>query len=131
MHHSNQSATYKGTEICSLYLQKALDNDPDLAGIPREALANIFQVLSLFQGATIAMYLSSVFMNAFYQHSTFITGGQEEGYLCDINEDEEIRKVFFAFIRLIGTLYFKKHLSTFVILRPECADSCTTLQLYN
>ena len=78
------------------------------------------------------MYLSSVFMNAFYQHSTFITGGQEESYLCDINEDEEIRKVFlFAFIRLIGTLYFKKHLSAFVILRPECPDTCTTLQLYN
>ena len=43
-------------------LLKALDNDPDLAGIPRKLLANIFQ---LFQGVT--MYRS--FLGWARQHS--------------------------------------------------------------
>ena len=37
------------------------------------------------------------------------------------------KRFFFAFVRLIGTLYFKKHLSAFVILR----NVQTPVQMYN
>lgn len=107
-----------------------MDNDPDLAGIPREKLAKVFQVLFILSGCDYVSFSGlgkAVFMNVFYQYSTYITGGQEEVCLSDINGDTEIKKEFFSFIKLIGTLYFKKHLPAFVVLR----NVQTPVQLYN
>ena len=59
----------------------------------------------------------AAFLNAFYQYSDFITGNKQEGSLSDNSSESEIKGGFLLFVRLIGTLYFKKHLSAFVALR--------------
>ena len=50
------------------------------------------------------------FFNTFFQHAKFITGQHADGLLSDTSEDERERG-FVAFLKLIGTLYFKKHIS--------------------
>ena len=87
-------------------MQRALDNDPDLASIPRENLFLTFQLLSIVSVIDYISYFCGIgkaaFLNVFYQHSPFIKGIQEDGHLSDINT--EINKGFLAFIRLVGTV---------------------------
>lgn len=53
-------------------LQKALDDDPDFAGIPRESLANVFRVLFIVSGCDYVSFFpglgKAAFMNAFCQY---------------------------------------------------------------
>lgn len=52
----------------------------------------------------------------FYQHAEFISSGTSSfpGTLADVGiEDNKINSGFLAFLRLIGTIYFKKHASGF------------------
>ena len=49
-------------------------------------------------------------------HACFITGDGEKGRLSDCSISD-FEKGYLAFLRLIGTLYFKKHYSAFVSLR--------------
>ena len=51
----------------------------------------------------------------------------KKGPLSDNDGKSEIKKGFLSFVRLIGTLYFKKHLSAFVALK--CVQ--TPVQLFN
>ena len=91
----------------------------------------LVQIVLIVSGCDYVSFFSGLgkaaFMNAFYQYSTFITGGQEDGYLSDNSRKREDREGLHAFIRLIGTLYFKKHLSAFVVLR----NVQTPIQLFN
>ena len=102
-------------------LQLALDNDPDLASITRERLLTTHQMLFIVSGCDYVSYFAGLgkaaFLNAFYQYSTFITGNKEEGSLSENSGESETKRGFLAFVRLVGTLYFKKHLSAFVTLR--------------
>ncbi len=52
--------------------------------------------------------------NRFFQHANFVNGQQMEGSLSDIYDTEN---GYLAFLRLIGTLYFKKHYSAMVSLK--------------
>ena len=66
------------------------------------------------------------FLNCFFQHAEFITGGQSIGCLSQ-TEATNMNAGFLSFIRQIGTVYFKKHLATVVSkLGFETPD-----QLYN
>lgn len=56
-----------------------------------------------------------------------LLGNKQEGSLSDNSSESEIKGGFLSFVRLIGTLYFKKHLSAFVALR--CVQ--TPVQLFN
>ena len=67
-----------------------------------------------------------MFLNTFYQYAEFISGKNSTGYLCHITEDSK-RTGFLSFLRLIGSLYFKKHYSAVVSLKS--VD--TPQQLFN
>ena len=111
-------------------LKTALENDPDLASIPRERLPRTLQMLFILSGCDYTSYFTGLgkaaFLNAFYQYSNFITGNKVEGSLSDNSGESETKKGFLSFVRLVGTLYFKKHLSAFVALM--CVQ--TPIQLF-
>ena len=112
-------------------LQTALDNDPDLASIDRERLPSTLQMLFIVSGCDYMSYFAGIgkaaFLNAFYHYSDFITGNKQEGSLSDSSSESEMKIGFLSFVRLIGTLYFKKHLSAFVALK--CVQ--TPVQFFN
>ena len=95
----------------------ALASDPDLAALPNEKLGNTMQALYICSGCDYISYFSGIgkvtFLKQFFQHADLISGSSMPGNLCETRKDEQASG-FLAFIRLIGTLYFKKHLSAFV-----------------
>ena len=65
-------------------------------------------------------------LNNFFQHATFICGSNMPGFLHNtLPSNKEYG--FLSFIRLIGTCYFKKHLTAFVALKGHK----TPAHLYN
>ena len=106
-------------------LKIALENDPDLASIDRERLPGMLFIVS---GCDYTLYFAGLgkaaFLNAFYQYSNFITGNNQEGSLSDNTNERETG--FLSAVRLIGTLYFKKHLSAFMTLKCAHLYSCST-----
>ena len=98
----------------------ALQRDPDLANIDPGKLAEIFQMLYIASGCDYVSYFAgqgkASFFQAFFQHAAFITGSTMLGSLSDISEQQK-SVGFFAFIRLVGTLYFKKHYAAVVSLK--------------
>ena len=95
-------------------------NDPDLATITRDNLPKVFQMLCVCSGCDYISYFAgmgkAVFCNIFFQHASFITGSRMPGELLFSTADK-IEQNFLSFLRLIGTLYFKKHFSAMVSLR--------------
>ena len=101
-------------------LRAALCNDPDLSNLQQEGLSLVFQSLFICTGCDYTSYFKSIgkaiVLNVFFQHATFITGHNMTGCLSNTSQmDKETG--FLSFIRLIGTLYFKKHLPAFVALK--------------
>ncbi len=111
-------------------LLQALEDDPDLATLPRESLPTILQILFICSGCDYISYFNGFgkasFLKTFCQHAPFITGNQLPGILSETTK-EGLKRGFLAFLRLIGTLYFKKHLSSFVSLHGVPTPN----QLYN
>ena len=101
-------------------LIEALEGDPDLASLPRDKLRIVMQMLFITSGCDYISFFSgfgkAAFLNIFFQHASFITGNQSNGLLSE-NSKEGMKQGFLAFLRLVGTLYFKKYLSAFVSLR--------------
>ena len=63
-----------------------------------------------------------IFLRYFYQHAEFISSGKHNlpGTLADVDiEGNKINSGFLAFLRLIGTVYFKKHSSGFPLLQID------------
>lgn len=91
--------------------------DPDLASLPQNKLGSIMLQLYIVTGCDYVSYVSGIdkvtFLNCFFQHAEFITGGQSIGCLSQ-TEATNMNAGFLSFIRLIGTVYFKKHLATVV-----------------
>ena len=101
-------------------LTLALLSDPDLGSIPRNELNPVLQMLYICSGCDYISYFvgygKAAFFNVFYQHATFISGNAEQGLLCDYSSGKQ-HNGFLAFLRLIGTLYFKKYYSVFVSVK--------------
>ena len=58
-------------------------------------------------------------MKHFFQNAWFITCSQDiPGTLADTGHDQ-IEEGFLSFVRLIGTVYFKKHLAEFTLDTPR------------
>ena len=58
----------------------------------------------------------SSFLKAFYQYSRFISSGRVRnatGTLADVNLETNFTNGSLAFLRLVGTAYFKKHSRNF------------------
>ena len=98
-------------------LLQALDDDPDLASLPVKNLGKILQTLYICSGCDYISYIhghgKATVFNVFYQHAEFVCGQKMEGSLSETSHHKR-DSGFLAFTRLIGTLYFKKHLSSFV-----------------
>ena len=97
-------------------LLSALDNDPDLSKIESEIRPQVMQALYVVSGCDYVSFFSSMgkatFLRYFFQYAKFITGDRDLGTLADTNEDS-YKKGYLAFLRLIGTIYFKKHNTAF------------------
>ena len=108
----------------------SFQRDPDLASIAPNILPSVMQQLYIVTGCDYISFVAGIgkatFLHTFFQHANFITGTRGKSDLSMTDEDN-IENGFLAFVRLIGTLYFKKDLATVVsILDIETPD-----QLYN
>lgn len=63
----------------------------------------------------------ATFLRCFFQHAQFITGASTytHGSLSNTQLEENYKDGFLAFLRLIGTVYFKKHAAVFDSSSPE------------
>ena len=102
----------------------ALQNDPDLAGI-NELLPKIMETLYIVSGCDYVSVFShiskSTFLKYFFQYSTFITSGTDlriPGTLAD-TRPQDVQTGFLSFLRLIGTVYFKKNSTGFSTNSPQ------------
>ena len=103
----------------------ALKNDPDLAEVDSELLPKIMQTIYISTGCDYVSFFSylgkSTFLKYFFQYSSFITASKNAstpGMLSD-TEPEKQELGYFAFLRLVGVAYFKKHASGFSTTSPE------------
>ena len=101
-------------------IPKVLENDPDVASLPPGDAVAIFYMLFVVSGCDYISYFNGfgkgTFLNIFYQYAEFVTGKNSSGLLCHYSEDNKAVG-FLAFLRLIGSLYFKKHYSAVVSLK--------------
>jgi hypothetical protein len=111
-------------------LTTALVNDPDLANVTQSDICSIFVALFVGTGSDFTSYIKEIgkatFLNAFFQHADFITGISMPGSLNQFREHNK-NMGFLSFLRLIGTVYFKKHFASFFSLYQHK----TPQQLYN
>ena len=125
-----QVSTYSARELKFLHLSSlvtAFKNDPDLARIRHEILPQIFQTIYVATGCDYTSFFSEIgkatFLRYLYQYAAFITGESNPdtpGTLADTElEGEKYKLGYLEFIRLIGTVYFKKHSSGFQIPVPK------------
>ena len=106
-------------------LVSALQRDPDLAGIDSALLPQILQTLFVVSGCDYISFFSRIgnatFMRYFFQYASFVTAGDHTstpGTLANTNLNSDYKTGFLAFVRLVGTVYFKKHASGFGTASP-------------
>ena len=58
-------------------------------------------------------------MKYFFQNAWFITGTQEIPGILAATAPGRVSVGFLSFVRLIGSLYFKKHLAVFILSTPS------------
>ena len=106
-------------------LIQVLKNDPDLSSLTPDRIPQIFQTLFVSTGCDYVSYFSGIgkatFYKHFFQNAEFITSGKDQtpGTLADVSLDGKYEKGFLAFVRLVGTTYFKKHVSAFKHVTPQ------------
>ena len=105
-------------------LNTAIQNDPDLATINPAILSKVLQTLYVCTGCDYISFFSQLgkatFLRYFFQYASFITGGEQPGTLADTQLNEQRFELgFLAFMRLIGTVYFKKHATGFDTPSPS------------
>ena len=98
----------------------ALQRDPDLAQLNPTILSHIVQTLFVVSGCDYVSFFSEIgkatFLRYFFAYASFITSGESltPGTLADTKlGGAQLDLGFLAFLRLIGTVYFKKHASGF------------------
>lgn len=106
--------------VCLNSLTQALKDDPNLASLPSDLVALNVQMLFTCSGCDYISFFSGYgkteFINIFYHHASFITGDASKGRLSDCSASSK-KRGYLAFLRLIGTIYFKKHYAAFVSLK--------------
>jgi len=106
-------------------LNTAIQNDPDLAAINPAILPKVLQIIYVCTGCDYISFLSQLgkatFIRYFFQYVSFITGGEQPGTLANTQlqlNERSYKLGFLAFMRLIGTAYFKKHATGFNTSSP-------------
>ena len=105
----------------------AIQTDPDLALIDQNKLPAIMQTVYAVSGCDYVSFFSGLgkatFLRYFFQYATFITAGSSHnqstaGTLADTDLDGNYELGYLAFLRLIGTVYFKKYSTGFDTKSP-------------
>jgi hypothetical protein len=82
----------------------------------------VFQTLYVCSGCDYTSFFHQIgkatFLRHFFQHANFITGKDIEGKGTLAEIGNEYQKGFLAFLRLIGSVYFKKHATCFETPTP-------------
>ena len=108
---SSQEHRYLSLKILTMSLQ----GDPDLSSVPGEILPKVLQTLFISTGCDYVSYFAgfgkSTFLKLFFQHASFINDVSQGTLASTCDSSRQLG--FLSFVRLIGTVYFKKHLSTF------------------
>ncbi len=106
-------------------LISALQNDPDLAAINSAILPQVLQTLFVTSGCDYISFFHGVgkatFLRYFFQYASFISGNEEnaKGTLADVSlDDSSYEQGFLSFLRLVGTIYYKKHATGFETPSP-------------
>ena len=100
-------------------LVHALENDPDLAALPRLSIPIIMEMVYVCTGCDYVSFFHGLgkasFMNALYRCAEFITADKDNtpGSLSDFDELSN-KEGFLSFLRLVGCAYFIKHKSAFL-----------------
>ena len=102
---------------------QALRNDPDLAGLDPATIPKVIQALFVSTGCDYISFFhglgKATFLRYFFQYSSFITGINSEGSLANVElQSNTYQKGFLSFLRLVGTVYFKKHSTGFETQSP-------------
>ena len=109
---------FSSQECCYLTLNSlitSLEGDPDFGSIPRELLPKVLQTLFICTRCDYVSYFAglgkSTFLKVVFQHSSFINDVSQGtlASICGTNRNLD----FLSFVCLIGTVYFKKHPSSF------------------
>ena len=131
LHHGDQKDIiiqinpYHSKELQYLHLSAfvvVLCNDPDLSAIPPHHIPQVFQTLFVTTGCDYISYFRRVgkatFLRYFYQHANFISSGKgnTQGTLANVSFDHNLFET--GFLRLVGSVYFKKHASGFSTTTP-------------
>ena len=102
-------------------LLQCLQNDPELSTIPSQLVPRIIQTLYIASGCDYTSFFSQMGKSTFYKHlfhyAPFITSGEVEGTLAESQGTHE--NGLLSFLRLLGTVYFKKHASGFNTQSPS------------
>ena len=120
-------------------LQVALRDDPDLSYLPTSLLNSIMQTLYVCTGCDYVSFFSGIgkatFLKHFFGYATFITSGNPQGTLADTAlQGETYEHGYLAFLRLIGTVYYKRYSTAFDYPSPAAhfhqfhTSDTTTLQ---
>lgn len=103
--------------LYSKKFQSVLNLDPDLAVVSHTNRLKLIQTLFIATGCDYLSFFVGIgkatFMRIAFQHCTFINANSDSclGTLVDTGDSNDIG--FLAFLRLVGTVYFKKYLSCF------------------
>lgn len=105
-------------------LHLALAADPDLATVPPDLQASVLQTLFICNGCDYLSFFAgfgkATMMKHFFMNAWFITGTQDSPGTLTGTAPGRLDDGFLSFIRLIGTVYFKKHLAELTVNTP-CA----------
>ena len=100
-----------------------LNHDSVLAVVVADNRHALLQALFISTGCDYTSFFASIgkatFMRIAFHHCSFVNDNSELslGTLVDTADTKE--KGFLAFVRLVGTAYFKKHLSCFQFASPR------------
>ena len=121
-----QLSNISSPELKLLHLNQLIHNfrnDPDLSLVPQPLIPRVIQTLFIGSGCDYISFFvglgKATIMKHFFQNAWFITGSQDiPGTLAHTRPDL-MEEGFLSFVRLIGTVYFKKHLAEFTLDTPR------------
>ena len=135
-----QISLYNSKDLRYLHLNSfitVLKSDPDLCAISSNLIPQVIQTIFVVTGCDYVSFFSGIgkatFMRYFFQYAEFISSGTDTtpGTLADTGLELNIG--FLAFLRLVGTVYFKTHALAFstpspVTLFNKYNNSATALE---
>ena len=139
-----QISPLNSRELRLLHLNRlvhALQCDPDLVALPSQIVPQVLQTLYVTTGCDYISFFSGIgkatFLRYFFNYASFISANETaKGTLADVSlTGDTYRAGFLSFLRLIGTVYFKKHNTGFDIPSPvthynkflECHSTTLTI----